>query len=444
MREATVPRPDAVVQQRVRVIYDVSTLGLRFYPTGEYDGVRRVIFDLARELATRPDVDLNLYGGRYLPETLALLRQNPSLGELIMLPSAGSQTVSDIILHLTRLVEKSLHRRALPLRAFRGAMSELMGSVRTFQARVPQRVLSQCDIFHSPVDPIPQQIKTTARIRRFLTVYDLIPRMFPSHTATESHRLLFERIFTSIDRDTFCLCISENTRRDLCNHCDVDPDKCFVTPLAASDQFSPVSDRAMIDATRAKYGIPDGPYFLSLATLEPRKNFEFTIRCFLEMLEQEKDADLHFVIVGKKGWKFDAILTAATASKRAHQRVILTGYVDDDDLRYIYSGARAFVYLSLYEGFGLPVLEAMQCGVPVITSNTSSLPEVVGDAGIMVAPNDRRGVVSAMLRVSNDQHLHQELCAKAIARARMFTWKRTADKTVAAYKHALRLNHRRM
>jgi glycosyltransferase involved in cell wall biosynthesis len=154
------------------------------------------------------------------------------------------------------------------------------------------------------------------------------------------------------------------------------------------------------------------------------------------MVQQENLPDLSLVLVGTKGWNYEKIFEEILAKPEIRDRIIVTGYADDEDLAAIYSGASVFVYPSFYEGFGLPPLEAMQCGVPVITSNTSSLPEVVGDAGIMVTPADADALCQAMLKICSDQALHQSLSVKALQRAQQFSWNACLEKTIGAYRLA--------
>ena len=193
----------------------------------------------------------------------------------------------------------------------------------------------------------------------------------------------------------------------------------------------------MLEQVRKKFGIPNGPYILSLSTLEPRKNIAQTIRCFVRLLEQEKIDDLSLVLVGSKGWDYDSIFEEIAASPKIRDRIIVTGYAADEDLAPLYSGATMFVYPSFYEGFGLPPLEAMQCGVPVITSNTSSLPEVVGEAGIMVDPHDADELSQAMLKIYNSTDARQRMSLESLEQAQKFSWKRCAEQTIDTYKAAV-------
>ncbi len=233
-------------------------------------------------------------------------------------------------------------------------------------------------------------------------------------------------------------CISHATRDDLCNELPwLNPQRVFVTHLAADKVFRPVREPDALKAVRRKYGIPEGRYLLTLGSLQPRKGMEHAIKAFRELAAASPSFDLNLVIAGPRGWKDNAIIAAATADPTLAGRVRLTGRVEEEDLSALYSGAAAFVFASLYEGFGLPVLEAMQCGTPVISANTTSLPEVVGAAGLLVAPRDLDALCGAILEIANSDTRASELSRAAIARAREFSWARCAEETIAGYKAAL-------
>ena len=183
---------------------------------------------------------------------------------------------------------------------------------------------------------------------------------------------------------------------------------------------------------KKKYGIPDAPYILSLCTLEPRKNIDQIIRAFAKLVNESQIQELNLVLVGPKGWMFDKIFDAIATNTTVKNKIFITGFIPDEDLASIYSEAMMFVYPSFYEGFGLPPLEAMQCGTPVITSNVSSLPEVVGDAGIMVSPRDLDELCQAMLTVYKNPSLRQEMSEKSLHRASKFSWSRCALETAEA------------
>jgi glycosyltransferase involved in cell wall biosynthesis len=207
----------------------------------------------------------------------------------------------------------------------------------------------------------------------------------------------------------------------------------MVTPLAAdAARFYRCVDAAALSSVRERYGVPEGPYLLSLCTLEPRKNIPHLLRCFARLAQEPSADGVTLVLAGGKGWMYDGVLELVEQLDALRGRVILTGYVRDEDLAALYTGATAFVYPSLYEGFGLPPLEAMQCGTPVITSNNSSLPEVVGDAGIMVDANDE----DDLCQLSSPTQ-RAEYSRLGMKRAQGFSWQRCAELTVAGYRQAL-------
>ncbi len=298
-------------------------------------------------------------------------------------------------------------------------------------------VTNNHDIYHSPFYPIPNYINLS-RLKVFQTIYDLIPIMHPEFFAFNENHLIL-KIVNELNRDTFVICISESTKNDLCNLSKkLDINKIFVIPLAASEKFYQCTDNSKITLIRNRYGIPpDIKYLLSISTLEPRKNIEQTIKAFIEILKQKNIHDLYLVLTGTKGWNYERIFATIENSKEFKEKIILTGYVPDDELAPLYSGALAFVYPSFYEGFGLPPLEAMQCGTPVITSNTSSLPEVVDNAGIMVDPIDLDALCQALLDVYTKQDLRESMSRRSLARAKLFSWEKHTQGVISAYKAAL-------
>jgi len=295
--------------------------------------------------------------------------------------------------------------------------------------------LSAADIYHSVYFPFPRGFRRYKNLRLFQTVYDLIPVLFPDYVDS-SQKTVISEVMKALDEKTSVICISESTKKDLCARVRaVDPARVFVTHLAASDNFYKCNDRVKIDSVRQKYSIPAGAgYILGLSTLEPRKNIALTIRAFARLINDSRIEDLVLVLAGVKGWKYDDIFRELSVSDKAQQKIIVTGFVPDEDLAPLYSGALMFVYPSFYEGFGLPPLEAMKCGIPVISSNTSSLPEVVGDAGIMVEPNDINSICKAILEVYNNDSIRNDLSLKSLERSKMFSWEKTVSRIIDAYK----------
>ncbi len=290
------------------------------------------------------------------------------------------------------------------------------------------------DIYHSTYYPLPNNIYFATRI---VTVCDLIPILFPEYFNHNSEHMVKNTI-DQIDKNDFVCCISESTKQDICKYQqNINEKQVFVTHLAADkEKFYPCDNQELIIKTKQKYKIPEQPYLLTLSTLEPRKNIAHVIRSFLRLIKKQHIDDLNLVLIGTKGWQYEEIFAEIDRAKELENRIIITGYLPDDDLAPLYSGALAFIYVSLYEGFGLPLLEAMQCGTPVITSNTSSLPEVVEDAGIMLDPNDVIGLCYAIFKLYCEPEYRENLANKSVQQAQKFSWDKYVQETIKIYELA--------
>jgi glycosyltransferase involved in cell wall biosynthesis len=224
--------------------------------------------------------------------------------------------------------------------------------------------------------------------------------------------------------------LSEHSRQDLIKTYGLDPERVTTTLLAAGEIFRPVTDPSELNRIRNKYDLPN-QFILGVGTIEPRKNLVRLIEAY-SILRKRNENTPALILVGKNGWLMDESLDAAVKFG-VEKYVKFTGYVAEEDLPVLYSAALFFVYPSYFEGFGLPPLEAMQCGTPVITGNLTSLPEVVGDAGIMVDPLDVIAIAGAMERLLSDMELRLTLSKKGIERAATFTWTDVAKQTLQIF-----------
>lgn len=427
----------------MRILYDASLLGIG-QRNGSISGLIRTAENLLFALLKNGTADITLCS---------------SLSYEIWRYSRQYLTANESTTHLT-FVRDSLFRsnrfEKLQRLAFPANSSESSLNIsnrflkRAFGMNfrpLQKKDLSGQDIYHSPYHALPQLIRLSEHVQRVLTVHDIIPLIHPAYFGLpENFRSKhFDKEFNlleslqSLDKDTWIHCPSLSTRNDLCNRFgkQIDPEKISIIPWAASSRFFPCRNPRKFVAIRNKYQIPEGQYVLSLGTLEPRKNIVQVVRSFAELQAQENLPDLYLVLAGAKGWQYQPIFQELSKFKGLQERIIFTGYVADEDLATLYSNARVFVYPSHYEGFGLPPLEAMQCGTPVITSNTSSLPEVVGDAGIMLPPDDLNGLSDNILKVCTVQSLYQQLSDKSRLRATQFSWEKCAEDTFAAYRRTL-------
>jgi glycosyltransferase involved in cell wall biosynthesis len=230
------------------------------------------------------------------------------------------------------------------------------------------------------------------------------------------------------------IAISAWTKRDLVQHFGVPAERIDVTPLGVNhDHFKPATPDT-IAAFKQQHGIGDNSIFY-LGSVEPRKNLTRLIEAFAMLHKQAPALNAQLFIGGNLAWKYDEVL-ASIAQRGLSEHVKLIGRVSDDDLPKWFSACAVMAYPSLYEGFGLPPLEAMACGSPVVTSNVTSLPEVVGDAGIMVTPTDTPAIADALQRVLQDAGLRNDLRHKSLQRAAQFTWQHTAEMTMESYRKA--------
>lgn len=260
--------------------------------------------------------------------------------------------------------------------------------------------------------------------RTIVTIHDLGYEHFP--TAHPAQQRWYLRLSTrwSAHQAAHIIADSEATKHDLVQLYGIDPRKITVVYLGVSPRFGPVDDLQVLQTAWTRYGIQPS-YVIFVGTVQPRKNLGRLIEAFA----QAGLGDVQLVIVGKRGWLTEGIEALAARLGIAH-RVRFTGYVDDADLPALLSGARALALPSLYEGFGLTALEAMRCGTPVLAARTSSLPEVVGNAGVLVDPLDVNDIARGLRQIVQDNELHAELRERGLQRGESWTWERCAQQTL--------------
>jgi len=286
------------------------------------------------------------------------------------------------------------------------------------------------DIYHEP-----NYLLFPSRTPSVITVHDISFIRHPE-THPRARIVVMNRYFKeSLLRAAALITDSNFTARELISVFPEVSDKVHTVYLGVNQQYSPVS-LSQKSMTCEKYGIESGKYILTVGTLEPRKNLNLLFQAYQELPEDYKNRYKLFV-VGMKGWKTESIsLEMKTLIQNGS--LILPGFIDENDMPAIYSAASCFVYPSLYEGFGLPSLEAMACGTPVIVSNASSLPEVTGRAAVLVAPDNKTQLASALFNFLNDRNMAEKYSAMGIKQAKNFTWKKCAEETVKIYESVQR------
>jgi len=293
-----------------------------------------------------------------------------------------------------------------------------------------EALTGDCDLYHSPDFVLPP-LRTA---RGVVTVHDLTFLRLPGCADPGLRAYLNRSVPKAVSAARHVLADSWNTRNDLIDLLQVSPGKVSVVPGAVDATFARVEDSGMLDHTRARYGLP--PWFIiSVGTLEPRKNYPRLVSAYA-LMRRQTALPHHLVIVGRPGWLYKEV-HERVRTEGVGEYVHFLGFVPDGDLPALYTLADLMVFPSLYEGFGIPPLEAMACGTPVVSSNNSSLPESVGSAAMTVNAEDGEGIADAMARVLGNSSLRARLIELGKVQAKQFTWTAAVHQLLAAYKRAL-------
>lgn len=293
--------------------------------------------------------------------------------------------------------------------------------------------INDFDIYFSPVFGIPDVITNNHLIKKFIVLHDCIPYLkeipYPPLSDDDWYAILIR----NLNNKTYYLCNSKSTKNDFLKLFGdkLDKEKLFVIPHASSNNFTQLYDKVNLKSTLKNYNEKlnhEDKYIFSLCTLDPRKNLIFTIKCYIKFIKKHKINDLKFYLGGGHFYQFiEQFKIELSEYSSFFDKIILLGYIDDNDVNIFYSNALFFTYLSQYEGFGVPPLEAMQAGTPVITSNNSSLPEVVGDAAIMIDYNSEEQCIKAFEDLYFNEDIRKNYIKKGIERAKLFSWDKTVD-----------------
>jgi glycosyltransferase involved in cell wall biosynthesis len=419
-----------------KILFEISVLGYAAHGAAYRTGVFRMVDQWARGLAARQDLDLlfsSLLDARTSLRSQYYWSHSPGLSQRPFAPRTAARSILQQIDH-TFLDLARTPGGSVPKKIVRRGLSEVLRFWEKRGGPDIAAVSSQAQIFHANFWPFPKAARKATDTRFLMTFVDLINLVNPELSTDGG--AFYRGVLDSLQSDDFTVSISEATRQDVLRACpDLDPKKSFVAHLAASPDFRPVDSKHELSKRLSKWSLAPDSYILSVCTLEKRKNLDLLIDAF-EAWASRANSKTRLVLTGASGNAMDSVRNRLAHSK-VKDHVLLTGFVDDADLAPLYQGAAAFAYPSLQEGFGLPVLEALQCGAVVVTADNSSLPEVGGDAVIYCDAKKKDSIVEA-LQTAMDGTGRAELQRKALVQAGKFSWEKSVQKLAEIYQQMRR------
>lgn len=273
---------------------------------------------------------------------------------------------------------------------------------------------------------IPDEVEQNKKLKKYTILHDLIPLVLTDKVYKHSEDSWFMQMINSLNKNDYYICVSEYTRKDFLNHFpNMDKDKTFVNYLACNERFKPQS-KEKIEKVKQKYGIENKKYVFSLGNIEPRKNIVMVVNSFILFIDKNNINDLYLVLSGSdlRSMPYEEFEKSISLLDKYKDKIIRTGYINDEDVAPLYSGALWFVYTSKYEGFGLPLLEAMNCGCPVVASNSTSLPEVVGNAALTVDYDSEEQHIDAYKKYYFNDEIRKRNIEKGFLQAEQFSWEK--------------------
>ena len=403
------------------LLFDASVIAENLHSGRGRSGIYFTTYNILKNLIKSDAFDISLYCSTETDENFVNFVHD-NFGEIpICLGNKYSKLLKKLSVLDGELRAKKHNILKLLLNVFLRKPIKFIGKV----SKTPK-----FDIAFSTFRSFDKKIKAKYK---YILLHDTIPLLFPEYyPEMNTGKYWYTHLINYIkSKDTECKYFSNSvsTKNDFIRLLDMNPDDITVTPLAAGDNFYPETDITKIAKICKKYNIPtDKKYVFSLCTLEPRKNLIRAVKTFIEFIKKNNIEDMVFVLGGAHWDEFIGKLESEIKDLGKYKdKIIRAGYIDDEDLAALYSGAEWFVYTSQYEGFGLPPLEAMQCGCPVITSNNSSLPEVVGNAAITIYWDSDEQHIAAYEKYYTDKKYRQKMADAGLKRSKEFSWKNTVD-----------------
>jgi glycosyltransferase involved in cell wall biosynthesis len=417
--------------RKIKLIYDATTLSFGADKACFRSGIYFTAMNVLKCLVVDKSLDVSLYCKYDMLPKLELALEN-DFGDY------SFNIISDVPFNLCTKIYTYLLKKRTVAKYKRKKLAKLFWDILVRIVKPAQKLqykfykkdfelkISAYEAIFSPVYKIPEVF---IKLKKYTILHDVIPTIMSIYHPDSKKTSWYSSLVESLNGNDFYFSNSEHTRQDFLKYFPViDENKIFTTLLACDESFKPCT-KEQINSSKEKYNISlDKKYVFSLCTLEPRKNLVRAVKTFIEFIKKNNIDDMVFVLGGGSWKKFIGVLEKEVPEWEKYQdKILKIGYVDDEDLAPLYSGASWFVYTSQYEGFGLPPLEAMSSGCPVITSNNSSLPEVVGDAGIMIDWDSDEQHIQAYEKYYFDENLRQENSEKGLVRAKTFSWRKSVN-----------------
>ena len=412
--------------KKINVLYDASALLNILENSSVRSGIFFTAYNILLELLKREEFNIYLYARN----TVVLKQIINNYKEF-----SRCKIYKPVLINYIDFVAKRLNKRD-------SLLSKLLCI--SLQRKILNRLtiinheyfasLNDIDVYFSPAHGAPKFIAKNKRIKKYTVLHDVIP--LTDVYKDKIPAKWFTCLIDSINPVDKYFSNSEYTKSDFIKYVPkINPENITPITFSTGKPYYKIDDKEYINRIKEKYGIPAGKkYIYSLCSIDPRKNLIFAIKNFLRFVEKNNINDLIFVLGGGYFTDFIDKFNNEMNDLNLRDKIIYIGYVEDEDMSALYSGAEMFLFPSLYEGFGLPVLEAMQCGLPVICSNVTSLPEVIGDCGIQIDPHSDDDMVKALEKMYYDRNFRDECINKGLKRAKMFTWKKGVDVIVDTIK----------
>lgn len=415
------------MSKKLKMIFDAYVLGEATHAQSARSGIFFTALNILKEFNNNPNIELAIYSSdkRLSYEIQEAVNQyfpNNTFRHLY------KEVVTSLEFEKSKLKAKYRKNKCKLTKLKLLMLSGLIKLTPKKQYNLGE-LIKDYEVYFSPVSPTPPTIKEIPKIKCYTLLHDCIPLLFPQYFATDMSTYWHTKLTEQLNGNDYYFTNSENTRNDFIKHFPkINPNKVTTTLLACSENFKPQKERTV--SSLQKYNLPtDKKYIFSLCTLEPRKNLILAATSFIKFIQKNNIDDIVYILGGGQWDGFVEKMEKEIPDFDKYKHTILrAGYVDDEDLAPLYSGAEWFVYTSEYEGFGLPPLEAMSCGCPVITSNNSSLPEVVGHAGIMIDYDSEEQHIKAYEDYYFNKELRDSNAKLGLAHAKTFSWKKCADK----------------